>query len=83
MEVLQIAMVWMCLIADPSVCETRQSDPFFAEFAGADQTVCKRNIVDLIVQENKIIDPGKVIVSSGCQLAPDVPQPVPEQDIRG
>ena len=37
MEVLQVAMVWICLIADPGQCETRFSEPFMAPYGTADQ----------------------------------------------
>ena len=68
MEVLQVAMVWICLIADPSQCETRFSEPFMAPYGTADQRICKRQIVDLIVRVNETIDRDRVIVSSGCNL---------------
>ena len=68
MEVLQVAMVWLCLIADPGQCETRFSEPFMAPYGTADQRICKRQIVDLIVRVNETIDRDRVIVSSGCNL---------------
>ena len=68
MEVLQVAMVWICLIADPGQCETRFSEPFMAPYGTADQRICKRQIVDLIVRVNDTIDRDRVIVSSGCNL---------------
>ena len=68
MEVLQVAMVWICLIADPGQCETRFSEPFMAPYGTADQRICKSQIVDLIVRVNETIDRDRVIVSSGCNL---------------
>ena len=68
MEVLQVAMVWLCLIADPGQCETRFSEPFMAPYATADQRICKRQIVDLVVKVNKTIANDRVIVTSGCDL---------------
>ena len=68
MEVLQVAMVWLCLIADPGQCETRFSEPFLAPYGTADQRICKRQIIDLAVKTNETIDNGWVIVTSGCDL---------------
>ena len=68
MEVLQVAMVWICLIAAPGQCETRFSEPLMAPYGTADQRICKRQIVDLIVRVNETIDRDRVIVSSGCNL---------------
>ena len=68
MEVLQVAIVWLCLISDPNVCETRFSEPFMAPYGTADQRICKGQIVDLIVKTNENIDKDWVVVSSGCNL---------------
>ena len=68
MEVLQVAMVWLCLIADPGQCATRFSEPFMAPYGTADQIICKRQIIDLVVKVNKTIANDRVIVTSGCDL---------------
>jgi len=68
MEVLQVALVWLCLVADPSQCEVRTSEPFMAPYATPDQRACKKQIVDHIVRLSGTIDDGWVIVSSACEL---------------
>lgn len=75
MEVLQVAIVWLCLIADPGTCKSITSEPFMAPYATADQTICKRQIVDLAVNTNKEMEPGWVLVSSGCQMKDSVNSP--------
>jgi len=68
MEVLQVAMVWLCLIADPSQCEVRISEPFMAPYATPDQRICKKQIVDFAVKVNETIEDGWVVVSTACEL---------------
>ena len=69
MEVLQVAMVWLCLIADPTQCEVRISEPFMAPYNTADQRICKKRIVDLAVETNLTIDKDWVLVGSSCDLS--------------
>ena len=64
MEVLQVAIVWLCLISDPNVCETRFSEPFMAPYGTADQRICKGQIVDLIVKTNENITPKTIAFES-------------------
>jgi len=68
MEVLQVAVVWLCLIADPGTCKTIDSEPFMAPYATADQRICKRQIVDFAVKVNETMEDGWVLVSTGCHL---------------
>ncbi len=68
MEVLQVAVVWLCLIVDPGTCKSVVSEPFMAQYATPDQMLCKRQIVDLAVKTNEEMEPGWILVSSGCQL---------------
>ena len=71
MEVLQVAIVWLCLIADPGTCKSITSEPFMAPYATPDQRICKRQIVDLAVKTNEEMEGGWVLVSSGCQINND------------
>jgi hypothetical protein len=68
MEVLQVALVWLCLVADPSQCEVRKSEPFMAPYATADQRICKKQIVDMAVKVNQTIEDGWVVVTTACEL---------------
>ena len=68
MEVLQGAVGGVCLIADPGTCKSVVSEPFMAQYATPDQMLCKRQIVDLAVKTNEEMEPGWILVSSGCQL---------------
>ena len=71
MEVLQVAVVWLCLIIDPGTCKSEISEPFMGPYATADQRICKRQIVDLAVKTNEEMDSGWVVVATGCQLEND------------
>ena len=71
MEVLQVAMVWICLIANPQQCIVQTGAPWLGEMTTNNvQRQCKEEIIKLAVNVNKGIDPNEyVLVSSGCDLA--------------
>jgi len=71
MEVLQVAMVWICLIANPEQCIVQTSEPWMGPMTTNNtQTQCKNEIVKFAVKVNQDIDPSQyVLVSSGCDLA--------------
>ena len=77
MEVLQVAMVWICLIANPQQCIVQTSEPWLGEMTTNNvQHQCKEEIIKLAVAVNKDIDPNEyVLVSSGCDLARNIANP--------
>ena len=77
MEVLQVAMVWISLIANPQQCIVQTSEPWLGEMTTNNvQHQCKQEIIKLAVAVNKDIDPNEyVLVSSGCDLARNVANP--------
>ena len=76
MDVLQIALVWVCLIADPSKCVVHQGESFMGPVTTPkNQQQCKEEIIKLAIKINKSLDPSKwILVSSGCSLEKNKPR---------
>ena len=65
MDVFQVALVWVCLIADPSKCVVHEGESFMGSVTTPEQ--CKEEIIKLAVKINKSLDPNKwILVYSGC-----------------
>ena len=67
----QVALVWVCMIADSSDCATYYSNPFLGDPA---LVRCKEEIIKLAVQVNEDLDrKTKILVSSKCELVKGMP----------
>ena len=67
----QVALVWVCMIADPSDCATYYSNPFLGD---AGLVKCREEIIKLAMNVNESLDhTTRILVSSKCELEKGIP----------